>query len=47
MRRRISFVYWIASMMGKRIDYRKAQALAAHFSEAELVRIYLAKRRMS
>lgn len=39
---KISMVYWIASKMGRFMDYKTAQRVAGHFTDAELTRIYLA-----
>ena len=39
---KISMVYWIASKMGRSMDYKTAQRVAEHFTDAELTRIYLA-----
>ena len=40
-RQKISMVYYIASKMGKHVDYPKAQVMAMHFSAKELKRLFV------
>lgn len=42
IQKKIALVYWIAAKMGCPMGYALAQRLAAHFSDTELTRIFLA-----
>jgi len=39
--RKVNYVYWSASLLGKRISYPEALRMANRFTEDELRRIYL------
>lgn len=39
-RMKVNYVFWNASLLGKRVDYKEALRISERFSMDELVRIY-------